>query len=43
MHPTLNIIVTELLKMLTYYRVCCAFSSVCALIFNVIYYFLDRL
>ncbi len=39
MHLTLNICVTDRLKMLTYYRVCCAFSSAGVLILNVIYYF----
>ena len=32
MHLTLNSCVTDLLKMLTYYCVCCAFSSAAALL-----------
>jgi hypothetical protein len=39
MHLTLNSCVTNLLKMLTYYRVCCAFSSAGALLLNATYYF----
>jgi len=39
MHLTLNSCVTDLLKMLTYSNVCCAFSSVGALLYGVIYYF----
>jgi hypothetical protein len=42
MHLTLNSRVADLLKMLTYYAVCSAFSSVGALLLSVIYYFLDR-
>jgi hypothetical protein len=41
MHLTLNSCVTNLLKMLTYYRVCCAFSSAGALLLSAIYYFSD--
>ena len=43
MHLTLNGCVACRLKMLTYYRVCCVFSSACALPLNVTYYFLDNL
>jgi hypothetical protein len=39
MSLTPNSCVTDLLKMLTYYRVCCAFSSAGALLFDVIHYF----
>jgi len=39
MHLTLNSGVTDLLKMLTYSNVCCAFASVGALLLSVIYYF----
>ncbi len=37
MHLTPNSFVVNLLKMLTYYRVCCAFSSAHALLLGVIY------
>jgi hypothetical protein len=39
MRLTPNSCVTDLLKMLTYYHVCCAFSSAGALLFDVIHYF----
>jgi hypothetical protein len=39
MHLTLNTGVSGLLKMLTYYRVGCAFSSTAALLARVIYNF----
>jgi len=39
MHLTLNSCVTDLLKMLTYYPACCAFSSAAALLLRVICYF----
>ena len=39
MHLTLNSGVTDLLKMLTYLNVCCAFASAGALLLSVIYYF----
>jgi hypothetical protein len=42
MYLTPNSCVTDLLKMLTYSDVCCAFSSAGALLLSVIYYFLDR-
>ena len=42
MRLTTNSCVTDHLKMLTYYRVCCAFSSAGALLFVVIHYFKDR-
>jgi hypothetical protein len=35
-HPTQNLCVADLLKMLTYSHVCCAFSSAHALIFGAI-------
>jgi hypothetical protein len=35
-HIRPNSCVANLFKMLTYYRVCCAFSSVCALLLNLI-------
>ena len=38
MHLTSNGCVADLLKMLTYARVCCAFSSAGALPLKVIYY-----
>jgi len=39
MYLTLNGGVSDLLKMLTYFDVCCAFSSAGALLLSVIYYF----
>jgi hypothetical protein len=39
MHLTPNSFVANLLKMLTYSCVCCAFSSTHALLLDVIYYF----
>ena len=39
MHLTPKGCVATLFKMLTYYRVCSAFESGCALPLNVIYYF----
>ena len=39
MHLTLSNCVTDLLKMLTYLNVCCAFASAGALLLSVIYYF----
>ena len=35
-HIRPNSCVANLFKMLTYYRVCCAFSSVCALLLSLI-------
>jgi hypothetical protein len=37
-----NSCVSDPIKMLTYYRVCCAFSSAGDLLFDVIHYFKDR-
>jgi hypothetical protein len=39
MHLTLNSGVTDLLKMLTYFGVCCAFSAAGALLLSVTCYF----
>ncbi len=39
MHLTLNSGVADLLKMLTYFDVCCAFASAGALLLSVICYF----
>ena len=39
MHLTLKDCVVNLVKMLKYYHVCCAFSSIHVLPFNVICYF----
>jgi hypothetical protein len=39
MHLTLNNCVKSLLKMLTYWQVCCAFALAFALFLSVIYYF----